>query len=321
MARRSGALLPKGGHVVVSRDTSRAARMVKRAMVAGLNSAGINVRDLRVASRRSAASRRRRRAASAASTSARLPATRSRSRSTSSTSTGSTSRPAEQKKVERLYFRGEFRRAFFDEVGEIIYPPRALEYYAAGLAEAMGRRGFEGGWRKVVADMAGGAASIVLPQVAAGWHINLIGLNAFIDAEAVRRHAGSRRPSRSSCCAAPVELFHADFGVRFDPGAERVRLVAPDGALLDGDTALHAVIELWCRTRATSRARSPCRCRRRVSSTGSPGARARGHAAGAFAPGARAGRARRAGGFAGSTTGGYIFGDFFAAYDGVLPLA
>jgi len=50
VAEAYGSLLPKGGHVVVTRDTSKAARMVKRAMVAGLNASGINVRDLRVAS-------------------------------------------------------------------------------------------------------------------------------------------------------------------------------------------------------------------------------------------------------------------------------
>ncbi len=50
VAEAYGTLLPKGGHVVISRDTTRPARMLKRAMIAGLNAAGIDVRDLRVAS-------------------------------------------------------------------------------------------------------------------------------------------------------------------------------------------------------------------------------------------------------------------------------
>jgi len=47
LAQAFGSILPTKSHVVVSRDSSRAARMIKRAMVAGLNSTGNNVRDLR----------------------------------------------------------------------------------------------------------------------------------------------------------------------------------------------------------------------------------------------------------------------------------
>ena len=42
--------LSKDAHVVVSRDSSRSARMLKRAVMAGLNAGGINVMDLEVAS-------------------------------------------------------------------------------------------------------------------------------------------------------------------------------------------------------------------------------------------------------------------------------
>ena len=40
--------LKKDATVVVSRDSSRSARMLKRAMMAGLNAGGINVMDLEV---------------------------------------------------------------------------------------------------------------------------------------------------------------------------------------------------------------------------------------------------------------------------------
>ena len=42
--------LKKNATVITSRDSSRAARMLKRAMMAGLNAAGVNVLDLEVAS-------------------------------------------------------------------------------------------------------------------------------------------------------------------------------------------------------------------------------------------------------------------------------
>jgi mannose-1-phosphate guanylyltransferase/phosphomannomutase len=319
VAQAFGSNLPKGGHVIVSRDVARPSRMVKRAIVAGLNSAGINVRDLRVAS--SAVNRfttRETRCVGGIHVCASASDTQSVEIDIFD-ETGLDLAVSAEKKVERLYFRGEFRRAFFDEVGDIVYPPRALEYYAAGLADAMERQGFEGEWRKVVADMAGGVASIVLPQVMEGWHINLVGLNAYNDAETTLAYVSDHTVGFDTLRHS-IELFHADLGVRFDPGAERIRLVTPLGRVLDGDTALHAVVDLWCRTDHTHR---PIAVPLQASSVVERIAAQSGREV------LRPGRSRRSlatlardggVGFAGSTTGGYIFADFLAAYDAVLSL-
>lgn len=319
VAQAFGSTLPKGAHVIVSRDTARPCRMIKRAMVAGFNSAGINVRDLRVAS--PAVNRfttRETRCLAGVHVSA-SPIDPQSVQILLFDESGLDLAPSGEKKVERLYFRGEFRRAFFDEVGDIIYPPRALEYYGAGLAEAMQRQGFGDEWRKVVADMGFGAASIILPQVSQGWHINLVALNAFNDAEATVPYF-EEGTSSFDTLRHSVELFHADLGVRFDADAERVRLVTPKGRALDGDTALHALVELWCTTDDSGR---PLAVPLQASHVVERIAGAHGRTV------VRPGRSRRAlaklaldgvVGFAGSTTGGYIFADFIPAYDGVLSL-
>ena len=318
VAEAFGTLLPKGGHVVVTRDTTRAARMVKRAMVAGLNAAGINVRDLRVASpavSRFTTQKTRCVGGIHVSGSTRDPQSleiRFFDRN------GLDIAPWEQKKVERLYFRGEFRRAFFDEIGDIIYPPRPLEYYAAALSEALGQADLGDEPHKIVADMAGGPASFILPQVAHGWNINLIALNSVVDSEA--SSAPSEEPTSDGIneLGRGIELFGADFGVIFDWGAERIRLLTEHGDLLDGDTALHAMVELWCRTH---QADGPIAVPLSASSAVEAIAEHYGLSV------VRPGRSRRAlaaavldgrAGFGASETGGFIFGDFFPAYDGVL---
>ena len=158
--------------------------MVKRAMIAGLNAAGINVRDLRVGS--PAVSRfttQKTRCVGGVHISGSMREAQSLEIRFFDKN-GLDIAPWEQKKIERLYFRQEFRRAFFDEIGDIIYPPRPLEYYGSALTDAMNDAGLAGEWRKVVADMAGGPATFILPQVAHGWKINLIALNGVIDSEA-----------------------------------------------------------------------------------------------------------------------------------------
>ena len=185
VAEAYGTMLPKGGHVVITpRHHARGAHAQAR-------------HDRRAERGRHQRARPARRVAGGqplhhaedALRGRRPPLridarSRSRSRSAFFDRNGLDIAPWEQKKIERLYFREEFRRAFFDEIGDIMYPPRPLEYYGAALNEAMDEADLGDEWRKVVADMAGGPATFILPQVAHGWHLNLIALNGVVDSEA-----------------------------------------------------------------------------------------------------------------------------------------
>ena len=270
--------------------------MIKRAMIAGLNAAGINVRDLRVGS--PAVSRfttQKTRCVGGIHISGSMREPQSLEIRFFD-SNGLDIAPWEQKKIERLYFRQEFRRAFFDEIGDILYPPRPLEYYGAALNDAMAEAGLVGEWRKVVADMAGGPATFILPQVAHGWNINLIALNGVVDSEATSAPPEEPRDAAIGELRASVELFGADLGVIFDWGAERIRLVTSSGRLLDPDTALHAMIDLWCRTREADGAIAvPLSASQVVEEIASRHGHA-GHPAGPLSAGAGPGRARRSGG-------------------------
>lgn len=319
VAEAFGSQLKRGGHVVVTRDTSRAARMTKRAIVAGLNAAGMNVRDLRVAS----------------PSLCRFTTQKTRSVGGIHVSmvqgdpqsleirffdgNGLDIAPWGQKKIERLYYRQEFRRSFSDEVGEIIYPPRPLEYYSAALNEAITAVGTRKRWLNVVADMQFGAASLVFPQVASGWMLNLMMLNPIVDVENVAEPASGM--GGEQLLARTCELFGATIGVTFDRAAERISLYVPGVGTLSGDDALHLVMELWCRTRSdekgaiavplTASAAVEAIAARYGREVIRPGRSRR-----ALAQSVIEGRAVVGGG----TFGGYIFGDFFPGFDGVLSV-
>jgi len=319
-AEAFGSLLPKGGHVVVTRDSSKSARMVKRAMAAGLNAAGINVRDLRVASPALSRFTTQKTRCVGGIHIAVSPTDAQSLEIRFFDAHGLDIAPWQQKKIERLYFRGEFRRAFFDEVGEIIYPPRPLEYYSAALHDAIADAGLEGRWRKVVADMGCGAASFAFPQVAHGWNINLIALNAILDAESASCTQGS--PESLELLTRTCELFGADFGVQFDEAAERVRFFCTSRGPVDGDTALHAMVDLWCRTRTDTEGAIAVPLTASLAVDRVAAAYGRtvirpGRSRRALAQAVLDGRAV----FAGGTLGGYIFGDFFPAFDGILSVA
>jgi len=320
LAQAFGSLLPNKAHVVVSRDSSRAARMLKRAVAAGLNATGCHVRDLRVAS----------------------PAvTRFTTRDTRCfggihvcaavgdpqtlelhfyDKDGIDLSTASEKKVERLYFRQEFKRAFFNEVGEIIYPPRALEYYSAGLSDALDSAGPVSRHFKVVADLGMSPASFVLPTIAANWDIELISLRSFVDSEhadvgVVERDAIIGQLARS------VDVFQADLGVSMDSTAERITLVTGSGRVLDHNTALHAMVMLWCAADLPEAAGLGVAVPVNASQVVERIAAEYGRSV------RRTGTSRRALstaaldpaiGFSGSRHGGYVFPRFLAAYDALM---
>ena len=127
LAMAYGTSLRKGTTVAISRDSSRAARMLKRAIMSGLNAAGIDVLDLEVAS---------------------VPVTRFLVRSPRALggvtvrldhkdpdrvlvrffdSAGSDISEDAQRKMERLFQREDFRRVLAEEIGDIQFPIRAIE--------------------------------------------------------------------------------------------------------------------------------------------------------------------------------------------------
>ena len=320
LAQAYGSLLPGKSHVVVSRDASRAARMLKRAAAAGLNATGCHVRDLRVAS--------------PAITRFTTRDTRCRGGMHLCVADGDPQTleihfydedgvdlpGGLEKKIERLYFRQEFRRAFFEQIGEIIYPPRALEYYTEGLEEALLAAGEVSRHVKVVADLGMSPASFVLPQVAADWGVDLITLRAFVDSERGRIRA-TERDAQLEQLVRSVDMFQADLGISMDSTAERVTLVTGSGAVLDHDMALHAMIELWCRDGMGSGGGAGIAVPVTASQVIEGIAGARGRAV------VRTGTSRRAlsaaalrddVGFAGSRRGGFVFPHFLAAYDAVM---
>jgi mannose-1-phosphate guanylyltransferase/phosphomannomutase len=171
---------------------------------------------------------------------------------------------------------------------------------------------------KVVAEMAFGMASVVLPQVAAGWGIDLISLRPILDAERTLTSSQQNEPDEETSLA--VSTFRADFGVRIDAAGERVVLISPDGTGLDGDTALHALVELWCgNPQAHGDVAVPVMASHVVERI----AQAHGRCV------IRTGSSKRALslaalrndiGFAGDRAGGFVFPAFLAAFDAVMTV-
>ena len=128
-----GGMIKKGSTVITSRDSSRSARMLKRAMMAGLNGVGINVEDLEVASVPVTRFIMRRPAARGGLTIRLAKGDPQSVVIRFFDSSGLDITEESQRKIERLYARQDFRRVFPGEIGDIGFAPRALEHYATAL--------------------------------------------------------------------------------------------------------------------------------------------------------------------------------------------
>jgi mannose-1-phosphate guanylyltransferase / phosphomannomutase len=233
--------LKRGSVVTTSRDTSRAARVLKRAVMVGLNASGIDVQDLEVAT---------------------IPLTRFQVQGDRSQG-GITVRLATddpqsvvirffdaggidipettQRKIERLFYREDFRRALAGEIGDIDFPARTLEHYTSVLLDQVDAKAIRSARLKVVLDYAYGAASFVMPNVLAKLGAEVLALNPYASTNKALtfdrwQHAGE--------VAELVRAAGAHLGAVFDSDGEHLTLVDDTGHVLSDDESLLTLLQL-----------------------------------------------------------------------------
>jgi mannose-1-phosphate guanylyltransferase / phosphomannomutase len=236
-----GTALKRGARVVASRESAPAYRMIKRALISGLHSTGVNVADLRT-----------------------LPAPvgkhllKTQGYDATFHIGASTTDPeavqirlferpgvalsAEmQREVEKHFTRQELRRVPFGDVGSITYPARARESYASDLladldTDAIRSRGF-----RIVVDYGYSAGSYVLPLVLGPLGVEAVTAHAF---ESDTGSTPGRLKETIDQAQRLVAAVNADFGAVFDRSAERIYLIDERGREVRPDQALLLYLKL-----------------------------------------------------------------------------
>jgi mannose-1-phosphate guanylyltransferase/phosphomannomutase len=227
IAAALGTALKRGARVAASRESAPACRMIKRALITGFTSAGLDVADLRV-----------------------LPAAVARHLlKTEGFEAGihvGTSQvdpeivqikffeqpgiqlsPSMQKEIEKNFMRGELRRASFGDIGSISYPARVRESYAQDLLDSLDVEAIRGRGFRLVVDYGFSAASYVMPLLLGPLGVEAVSAHGFTT---------DRSDSGSSLLLEAigqvkqlVPAVGADLGVILDRAAERLYLVDERG--------------------------------------------------------------------------------------------
>jgi mannose-1-phosphate guanylyltransferase/phosphomannomutase len=256
LAMAYGTSLKKGSVVTTSRDTSRTARALKRAIMAGLNLTGVHVMDLELAP---------------------VPLTRYQVRSERAQggltvrlvhgdpdsveirffdANGADISDDNQRKIERLLYREDFRRAFAGDIGDILFPPRAIEFYTAALEASVDATRLRQRAFKVVLDYSYGAASTVMPNVLSKIGAEVLAVNPYA-ATASATEAAEGIDERVEKMRELVRASSSDLGFVLDPDGETAVIIDDRGEVLTAEQALLVLVHLVCEARPGARLALP----------------------------------------------------------------
>lgn len=254
VAMAFGTTLKKGSTVVTSRDSSRAARALKRAVMAGLNAAGVNVDDLEVAPVPTTRFQIRSARAQGGVTVRLVPGDPQSVVLRFFDADGIDIDEATQRKIERLFYREDFRRAFAADIGDIAYPARALEFYTNALMATVDADAIRAAGFKVVLDYAFGSTSFTMPNLLSKLGADVLTVNPYAST------AGAATFDVTSHAARVGELVRASrahLGAVIDPDGERIRFVDDEGRLLGHEEALLCLLTLVTAVRERARVALP----------------------------------------------------------------
>jgi mannose-1-phosphate guanylyltransferase / phosphomannomutase len=254
VAMAYGTALKRGAIVTASRDTSRVARALKRAVIGGLNLAGVTVEDVELAT---------------------VPLTRFQVRNSHAVG-GITVRlvagdpdsvelrffdadgrdidGGTQRRVERLLQREDYRRAFAGDIGEIVFPPRASEFYTAALERSVDAARLRDSPPKVVLDCSFGAASIVMPAVLGKLGAEVLAVNPYASTAAV---TGLEPDAQRARVGELVRASASALGYVVDAAGETANIVDDTGHALSATEALLALLHLLTEVRPSARVALP----------------------------------------------------------------
>jgi len=230
-----GASLPAGSSVALNREAHNTPRIFKRAILSGLPSAGVNVMALstqpipvaRFYTRLSDA---------AGGVHVRLSPYDNRVIDIKFFDQSGLDLPVRsQRNVEHVFFRGDIRRVYLDEIGRIRYPGDVISSYVITFLSRLNTRAIREvtAGKTIVIDYANATTSTILPQILNELGCDVIAVNAEVDESKLFRTREQFEQGMQRL-AAITGAVQASFGVRMDVGGEQAYFTLPDGQRLSG---------------------------------------------------------------------------------------
>lgn len=242
-----GALIGEAKTIVTCRDSDNVSRMMNRALICGLLSAGVNIFDLRAMSipllRHELSSGKE----AGGIHVRRSPFDKKLTDIIFFDANGKDLPSGKTKNIERLFFGEDFPRAARDKVGDIFFPERTTESYREKFLssiniEAINKRKFN-----LVIDYSNGVASTIFPVILGSFDCQIIATNAHLDPKRLTRDQYEFDNSIKQLSHIVTSLKY-DMGCLIDAGGEKIFVVNENGEVINSDRLLTIVTELFLLT-------------------------------------------------------------------------
>ena len=246
LAESFGAQLPIGSTVLVSRHYDKSSRMLKRAFLGGLLSAGVDVVDYNAIP--SAVMR-----CSLSFHEHYTAGVHFHQKIDDPTSTVITFYNHEglrvnndvAKKVEKAFFKEIFRRVDYSQIGQIHPLDHKREYneYKKGMESVLHSHRFKCLDCRIAVDVMHGLAAEIFPNILNDLGVEHIMFNAYEDEQRLANINMLVKRSYEDM-GAVIRALHLDAGFLLYPHGQRLDIISDEGVLLSKQTSLYAVLSL-----------------------------------------------------------------------------
>ncbi len=237
-----GAFVGAGATVIASRDSDNVSRMINRAIITGLMSAGVHCADLRASSipiiRHELGSGQNRGGIHVR----KSPFDKNLTDIIFFDAQGKDLPSSKSKSIERLFFGEDYARAHFDKVGTLSFPERTTERYTAHFLKTLDTQAIRAAGLKLVIDYSNGVALSVFPNILGDINVQVVALNAYLDNRKLTRTKQEFDDSLHQLSYVVTSLKY-DLGIMLDVGAEKIYAVDEHGCIIDGDRLLTLMVK------------------------------------------------------------------------------
>ncbi|MHB8190948.1 MAG: sugar phosphate nucleotidyltransferase [Ferrimicrobium sp.] len=238
-------LLPPHATVIAARDTSRAARVMKRAMMLGFNAVGLDVIDLEATT---LPVLRHHVATTDVYAGFRIALDPNDSQSLVIRllgADGSDLGHGDRRKIERALEREDFRRVAASEIGDLRTSHRSLESWTQEVLSHLPVQALRTSNQKILVDYSFGLAAATLPTILATLNLESLAINPYA---ATRSAINIDRVRQRQVLTTLLSASDADLGVIIDPAGESISVVDDTGHLLTDDELAATFVKLLCET-------------------------------------------------------------------------
>ncbi len=239
-----GTWLGPGSFVLISRDATPASRMIYRAIITGLMSAGVNVDSVQMMPipivRYSLRSSKERGGVHVR----RSPFDKNLIDILFFDQNGRDFSALTTRALERSFYREDFPRVGIDAVGKIDYPVRLTESYVQDFLGKVDIAAIGSAKFKFVIDYSFGAATQVFPSILGSLDCDVISLDAYLDSGKLVRTAGHFEDYLNRLSDI-VKSTGAHIGFLLDAGAEKLFCVDEKGRRISSERLAILVAKLY----------------------------------------------------------------------------